>query len=68
MNQIAPLPSSDPMLESELGLPPREPQEVVLERNMCHWALDLQKGNVRPRNKIVAPPPRPAADPAWAAE
>jgi thioester reductase-like protein len=67
MNQIEPLPSSEELLCSELGLAPREPQQVVLERNMHQWALDLHEGNVRSRNGM-APPWRPAADASWAAK
>jgi nucleoside-diphosphate-sugar epimerase len=40
MNQVEPLPSSEAVLQRELGLPKREDLALVLERNLLRWAED----------------------------
>jgi nucleoside-diphosphate-sugar epimerase len=61
MNQLDPLPSSEPFLRAELGLPPREPEVVVLERNMRHWARDRASGNLRGRTLATGSRAQPVA-------
>ncbi|HYC90814.1 MAG TPA: SDR family oxidoreductase [Thermoanaerobaculia bacterium] len=55
MNQLVPLPSSEPLLRAELGLPRREPEELILERNLQRWAEDRASGALKGRTLAVAP-------------